>query len=107
MRWDRRKRKYWDVGEVEPYFRVSKERSQKFIGALIRCDGQIHDSFSLDIHDGKFKYETMKIHQTTVSFRISLPEGAEDLFEQIMCGMAKLTEPPKFVLNCSKSEMAN
>lgn len=99
MRWDRRKRKYWDVGEKEPFFRPSKDRSQRFLEALIRCDGELHDSVSLFVRDGEYDFPNMKIHQIDVVFRISLPEGAESLFEEIMDGMATLSEPVRVQVN--------
>lgn len=89
-------RKYWDVGN-DVLFRPSRERSQRFLAAMIRCDGRIHDSYSLDVWNGELKY-SMKIHQIAILYRISLPTGAEDLFRTIM-GEDLLTEPPVFRLN--------
>lgn len=95
-RWLGKPRKYWDVGEDVP-FRPSKDRSQRFLEAMIRCDGRIHDQFSLDVHDGEIRYN-QKVGQIAVLYRISLPEGAEDLFREIM-GEDFLTLPPEYQLN--------
>jgi hypothetical protein len=89
-------RHHWDIGERIP-FRLSKDRSQKFLEALLRCDGKITDQFSLDIVRGEIKYN-MKTHMIAVLYRISLPEGQEGLFESIM-GYKCLTEPPTLHLN--------
>jgi hypothetical protein len=91
-------RKYWDVGNDIP-FRLSKDRCQKLLEALLRCDGKITDMFSLDIDfkTRELKYH-MKPHEIAVLCRISLPEGQEFSFESIM-GSKCLSEPPKLCLN--------
>jgi hypothetical protein len=96
MRWDDYTRKYWDVGD-RVVFRLSQKRCAAFLHALVVCDGQIHDTHSLDIHDGKIIYN-MKPHECAVLFRISLPVGAEAQFEEIM-GPGVLEEPRKVHLN--------
>lgn len=100
-RWLGKPRKYWDVGEDVP-FRPSKDRSQRFLEALIRCDGKIHDQFSLDVRDGEITYN-QKVGQIAVLYRISLPEGAEDLFRQIM-GDDFLTPPTQVHVNDPRGE---
>jgi hypothetical protein len=96
MRWLGVGRKYWDVGERIP-FRLSRQRCTDLIYALVACDGRIHDTFSLDIHDGEARLN-MKPHECAILLRISLPEGAEARFEEIM-GKGILTDPPKIQLN--------
>ena len=95
MLWDTQKRKYWDIETNDCYsFRLSKDRCQKFMEALLRCNGKIHDMYSLDVSDGSYRYN-MKVHQIDVQIRISLPEGAENLFGEIMGDLAYLKEPMK------------
>jgi len=101
MSWLNKPRRYWDVGERNP-FRPSKDRSQRFLEALIRCNGKIHDQFSLDVHGGEINYG-MRLGQIAVLYRISLPEGAEELFDAIM-GEDFLTPPPVVHGNCTKEE---
>lgn len=90
-------RTYWDLGEREP-FRLSKDRCQRFMEALLLCDGKIHDLHSLDVSHSSFKHG-MKAHQVAVLFRISLPNGRADLFEEIMGEGEILTDPPKIQVN--------
>lgn len=86
-------RKYWDVGDdFDKVFRLSKDRSQLFLKALLLCDGKIHDMYSLDVSNGEIKYN-MKVHQIAVLYRISLPENMESKFNEIM-GEKYLSEPP-------------
>jgi hypothetical protein len=99
MRWLNKPRRYWDVGERNP-FRPSKDRSQRFLEALIRCEGKVHDQFSLDVHDGEIKYG-MKPGQIAILYRISLPDGSEDLFNAIM-GEVFLTTPPVAHVNSTE-----
>jgi hypothetical protein len=90
-------RKYWDVGE-EPPFRLGKDACQKFLLALVQCDGKIHDQHSLDVgHSGRLMYG-MKPHEIAVLFRISLPVGMHVRFDEIM-GKNVLTEIPVINLN--------
>lgn len=96
MKWDRKERKYWRVGE-RIVFRPSKQRSQDFLAALVICDGKIHDTFSLDVYDGAIQ-NNQKPHEIAVLFSISLPVGAESRFEEIMGGKC-LEEPPVIHLN--------
>lgn len=89
-------RKFWGVGD-ENIFRLSKDRCQDFVKALLICDGKIHDLFSLDVSHGEIKYN-MKPHMVAAVFRISLPVGMEEKFESIM-GKGWLEEPPQIQMN--------
>ena len=91
-----RERKYWDVGE-HTIFNLSKDKCAKFLYALIACEGKIHDTHSLSLRDGKCHYN-MKPHQIDCVMRISLPEGSEDRFTELV-GEPILSEPPKINLN--------
>lgn len=98
MKWDRRVRRYWDFGD-QTIFTLSKDKCHKFVHALVACDGQIHDSYSHGFTWCEGQQEPgMKLHQIDVLFRISLPVGAEDKFEEII-GHKCLSEPPQIVLN--------
>lgn len=88
-------RKSWDVGEIEP-FRLSKERCQKLLVALIACRGKIHDAYSMEIRDGGIR-DCMKPHQCCGLFRISLPEGREEDFVE-MSGEV-ISPPPEIHVN--------
>lgn len=102
--WDRKKRKYWCVGDQKP-FRLSRERSTKLLYALVACDGAIHEVFSLDIRKGETLYN-MQPHECAVLFLISLPLGAEGRFEEII-GMGFLTEPPRVFANSIASSVSS
>lgn len=83
---------YWDMGE-EPPFRLVKDACQKFIQALVVCDGQIHCTHSMDIANGQ-PGNGMKLHQVAALFRISIPRGLKSKFEEIMGVPDCLTDPP-------------
>lgn len=92
MKWDRKERKYWCVGDRKP-FRLSRGRSARLLYALVACDGAIHETFSLDFRDGE-AFRGMPSHECAAVFLISLPVGAEGRFEEIV-GPGFLTEPPR------------
>jgi hypothetical protein len=93
MEWDTRNRKYWDVSHRDKPFWVSKPMCQKFLYALILCDGQLHDTHSVDARNGEVR-DNLPPHRIEALFRISLPVGAEETFDRIM-GQGWLEEPPK------------
>ena len=100
----------WDIGEGEHVFRLSKDRCQKFLEALVLTRGQIHDTFSLDMNSmdvfkggqGEWRYN-QKPHQVAVHFRISLPAGQEARFDEIM-GEGWRTEPPRVQVGRPRNE---
>lgn len=88
---------YWDVGE-EPPFRLSKDRCQRLLHALVACDGRITDSMSFSFNkDGSLR-TGIKIGSADALFRITLPIGMEDIFDSIL-GKNLRTEPPQIHMN--------
>lgn len=47
------------------------------------CDGKIHDQSSPDVWHGEIRHR-QQFSQIAVAYRISLPDGAETLFAEIM-----------------------
>lgn len=91
---DNNDRCYWDLGE-EPPFRLGKDACQKFLFALVACDGQIHCTHSLDIVDVSAQAKDgLRPHQVAALFRVSLQRGMKDRFEEIMGMPDCLTDPP-------------
>ena len=84
--------RFWDLGE-EDIICPSQKSLYKVMNALILCNGKMHDSHSLEARDGKWEYST---RSCAVVFRISLPIGMEERFEEL-CGF-KLSDPPKVQL---------
>lgn len=80
-------RELWDVGEVfernAPNLSVAS--AGRVMRALLSCQGKLHDSHVFD-DDG-----TLDRHRY-VTYRISLPFGMRERFEEI-CGY-KLSRPP-------------
>lgn len=76
------KRKYWDVGEVKPFY-LTKDQCQKFLTALLLCKGKIHDQLSSSVDGGKI-YGNQNPNKVDVTYRISLEVGTEELFESIV-----------------------
>lgn len=70
---------YWDLGEIQPV-RPSKASMAAILLALVRCNGKIHDTHSLELKDGEWLYPTASC---AVLFRISLPVGQESRFQEL------------------------
>ncbi len=83
----REERKFWHVG-IDKEFVLSKDRCQKFLFALTKCNGHITDCYCTSY--GKDDPP----HRHDAQFAISLPVGKEELYESIM-GPGFLSEPPK------------
>lgn len=81
---------YWDLGE-ENVIHPSKESLSKILEAIIRLHGKITCTHSSELgQDGKFRYPAKSC---AVLFRIWLPDGKKEQFEEIT-GFT-LTEPPR------------
>ena len=85
--------KFWDLGE-EDVICPSKNSLYKIMNAIILCNGKMHDSFSLEVNQGHWKYP---VRSCSVVFRISLPVGIEDKFEEL--SGFKLSDPPTIQIN--------
>jgi len=92
MMWDAYKTKYYDIGEVEPFIRMTDKRLANILRAIITCDGEIHSSFSLEkeLNGPIFRYNN---RNCAVVIRVKLPIGSEQIFEEI--SQCKLSEPIK------------
>ncbi len=72
-----RERKCWDLGEnLEPYPNFGDKSLAKVMRALIICEGYLFDSYVID---GGFKSDGKK----PVCYRISLPVGEKEKFEEL------------------------
>jgi hypothetical protein len=89
------KRNYWDIGDSEP-FRLSKDNCQKLVEALVLCGGEVTSTFTLDDHAGEWRHG-LKAHQAAVLIRVSIPEGREDRFREILGH--PIEEPPVIQAN--------
>jgi hypothetical protein len=81
---------FWDLGE-EDIICPSKNNLYNILNALILCNGQIHDSHSLEARNGKWEQPT---RSCAIMLRISLPIGTEERFQEL--SGFKLSKPPKF-----------
>ena len=89
-------KKYWDIGERDPYISMSKKKMADILIAIITCDGQILDTFSLGKKFNKPEF-IYPLRNCSVVMRITLPEGMEEEFEKL--SGCKLSEPIKVHLN--------
>ena len=64
------------------------------MNAIILCNGKIHDTFSSESKEGKWEYS---VRICSVLFRISLPIGMENKFEEL--SGFKLSDPSKIQIN--------
>lgn len=94
--WNPDEIKCYDIGEEEPFIRMTDKRLANILRAMITCDGQLLSSFSMEKdHNGpKFRYDN---RNCSVVIRVKLPVGSEKIFEEI--SQCKLTEPIKVHLN--------
>jgi hypothetical protein len=92
-------RTYWYIGDRN-IFRLSKDRCQRLIHALLVCNGRIHDSqtFSLDHKTGKL-LDGIPVGKADAIFSISIKKGTEDLFCEIISDPNCLEEPIKVQVN--------
>lgn len=81
MIWDNYLRKYYDIGE-EGVITFSKKNMSNIMLALLRCDGELCDSHSLEKKTGSSDFQ-YKPHLCSVVMRIRLPRGSESEFERI------------------------
>jgi hypothetical protein len=91
-------RTYYHIGNLK-VFRLSKDRCQRLLYAILACQGQIHDcmTFSLDCKTGKL-LDGIPVGKADAVFSISIKKGTEDLFRGIM-GEALLEVPPTIHVN--------
>jgi hypothetical protein len=84
---------HWYVGDRKP-FRLSKNRCQRLLYAILVCDGKIHDcqTFSLDRKTGKL-LDGIPVGKADAVFSISIKNGTEKLFSEIMGETDILEEP--------------
>lgn len=88
-----KKDEFWDLGEVD-VIHPSKPSLYKIMNAIILCRGKVHDTFSMEADKCEWKYPAIS---SCVLFRISLPHGMKEKFEEI--SGFKLSDPPKVHLN--------
>jgi len=85
--------RFWDLGE-EDIIRPSQKSLYNIMNALILCGGKIHDIHSLGSREERWEDPT---RSCTVCFRISLPIGKEERFEELSGFL--LSDPPKYGVN--------
>jgi hypothetical protein len=92
-------RSKWLVGDRK-VFRLSKDNCQKFLHALLVCDGKIHGlhSSSIDRQNNKI-YDGIRVGSADALFSISIKKGTEDTFRDIMGDPNCLEVPIELHLN--------
>lgn len=83
---------YYDIGEEKPLMASSTKTLAKILEALVLCGGQLHDTHSLEISNGVWRYSK---RSCAIVLRISLPSGygIQGHFEEV--SGVKLTRPPQ------------
>ena len=66
---------FWNVGEQYPFPNLGKTSTAKIMQALVILGGRMHDSYVEDNDE--------PLHRQYVVYRIALPVGREDEFEQL------------------------
>lgn len=95
-KWDIYETKIWELGNKEPFIRMSDKSMAQVTKAVITCEAQIIDTYCGEKRSGlpEFLYSN---RNCCVVFLIKLPIGAEEDFERL--SGFKLSEPIKVHLN--------
>jgi len=95
-KWDRCQIKFWDLGEQDPFIRMSDKNLSNILRAVITCEAEVTDTYCGEKRSGvpEFLYSN---RNCCVVLKIKLPIGAEEDFERL--SGFKLSEPIKVHLN--------
>lgn len=78
------KRNFYVIGE-DPPFRLSKDRCQRLLAAIVASSARITDSDTFSFHHGTGALQQgITLGRADAIFMISIPEGSEKIFDHHM-----------------------